>query len=275
VPMNDDAPDHSLPIFLSGDGDEAATQRSSHTRIAGLAIAAALTISAAVLALAHPVARLAAVSSLFVGASAPEPDQDRAAPPSVVESEVPTDQSTTAVATTAATTTAAAAEPAAVDPAPQAPADQQQAETKDRAQDRAKDRAASDALFVQFQAWAQKQNSGPEPQQDQAHQDQDQASPAQVTQDAPAVPKPSAESTQGGPTRIEPAAAAPVRAAQKRRAVREPQNARAEMEAARRTQAKLSHPHGAPTRAVEDVNTQETPAPPSQPPSLLQIFGWR
>jgi hypothetical protein len=265
VPMNDDAPEQSLPIFLSNDGDEAAQQGSSRMRIAGVVILATLAIGGAVLASGHR-PTLAAVSSLFVGASAPEPGTDRAAPPlqssadaqaaPPAAGEAPPDQPTTATA-----------EPAAADPSSTPPADQQQIE--------AKDKAASDALFVQFQAWAQKQNGAPEPQQDQAQQDRSQQSPAPVPQDAPALTRQSAESTQSDPARVDQAAAAPVRAAQKRRAVHELRNARAELEAARKMQAKLPHPHGAPTRAMEDANTQEAPAPTSQTPSLLQILGWR
>src|SRR4051794_7643002 len=78
--MNDDAPEQSLPIFLSNDGDEAAQQGSSRMRIAGVVILATLAIGGAVLASGHR-PTLAAVSSLFVGASAPEPGTDRAAPP--------------------------------------------------------------------------------------------------------------------------------------------------------------------------------------------------
>ena len=265
MPMNDDAPEHSLPIFLSNDGDEAAQQGSSRMRIAGVVILATLALGGAVLALGHR-ATLAAVSSLFVGASAPEPNTDRAAPPlqssadaqaaPPAAGEAPPDQPTTATA-----------EPATADPSSTAPADQQQTE--------ARDKAASDALFAQFQAWAQKQNGAPEPQQDQAQQDRSQQSAAQVLQDAPALPRQSVESTQSDPARVDQAAAAPVRAAQKRRAVHELRNARAELEAARKMQAKLPHPHGAPTRAMEDANTQEAPAPTSQTPSLLQILGWR
>jgi hypothetical protein len=257
VPMTDDAPEHSLPIFLSSDGEEAAQQGSSRVRIAGGVILSALAIGGAVLALGHP-APLAAVSSLFVGASAPEADKDRAVLPlqsnadvraaSPDQSELPTDQPTTATAQ------------------PAAPADEQQ-------QPDASDKAASNALFAQFQAWAEKQNGEPEPQQNSA-----QESEPQVTQDAPAQrapPRQSAESAQSGPAWAAPAAAAPVRAAQKRRAVHELRNARAELEAARKTQAKLSHPHGAPTRAMEDANTQEAPAPTTQTPSLLQMLGVR
>jgi hypothetical protein len=262
VPMNDDAPDHSLPLFLSIDGDEAA-QGTSRIRIAGLVILAAVTMGGAVLAFGAPVARLAGVSSLFAGASPLDKDPAASPPQSnaVAQNESPAESDPTD------RPTIATAEPATVDPTPEEPADQQQAEGKNK--------AASDALFVQFQAWAEKQNGGPEPQPDQGQQDQRLESPAQVTQDAPALPRQSAEAAQSGPARIKPAAAAPARDGQKRGAVRELQSARAEMQAARKTQAKLPHAHGAPTRAMEDVITQEAPAPTSQTPSLLQIFGWR
>jgi hypothetical protein len=55
--------------------------------------------------------------------------------------------------------------------------------------------------------------------------------------------------------------------------VRELRNARAEMEAARRAQAKVAH--ATPTRSppAEDVRGQDAPAQTTQSPSLLQIFG--
>ena len=260
MPMNDDASDQSLPIFLSPDGDEAAQHRSSRLRIAGVVILTVAAIAGAGLAFGYP-ARLAAVPTLFVGASEPEPDMDRAVLPvqsdagalaaSHDQSDQPTDHT-------------ASAEPATAGPA--AAADEpQQAE--------AKDKVASDALFAQFQAWAEKQNGAPEAQQTPAEDNV-----RQLTRDAPvqsARRRPSAESAQGEAARTTSAAAPPVRTAHKRRAVHELRNARAEMEAARRSQAKLSRLHGAPTRAMEDVNTQEAPAPASQPPSLLQILGLR
>jgi hypothetical protein len=259
VPMNDDAaPD--LPLFLSNEADEA-KQRSFPIRKMVLVILAALAVEAAVLALGYPVARLAAVSASLTDALAP--DKDEAAPPAQAEvdaqasppseSEAATDQRPTATA-----------QPATVEPAAPALADQQQAKNK----------AASGALFTQFQAWAQRQDGKPD-----TPQDPGQGSQAQVTQDAPAQPAPPKQSAESGasvPARTESAAPAPVRTVQKLRPPRELRNARAEMEAAEKARAKAAHAqHGAPTRAMEDAHTQEPPPQSSQTPSLLQLFGWR
>lgn len=264
MPMNDDsAPDHSLPLFLSDDADEVEQGRSSRLRIAGILIAAAFVVGAVVFVLGNPMSRVVAVAPPPVDAAAP--DKEQAAQP-VVDAQASSPDASQAASDQP---TNASAEPTVAEPA--APIDQRQEGTKDN--------AASGALITQFQAWAQKQNSTPEPQQDQAQESQ-----AQVTQDAPAqpivsaqpaVPPQSVDAVVTVPARVKPAVPAPVRAAQKPRPAPEIRNARAEMEAAAR--AKAAHPHGAPARAsaADDVRAQETPAQTTQTPSLLQIFGWR
>jgi hypothetical protein len=260
VPINDDAAsDDSLPLFLSDDADKAEQRRSFPIRKMGLVILAALAVEAAAVALGPPVARLVAVSASLVDASAPDKDQAGQPAQAAVDAQAssPSESDAAADQPTTATAEAATAEPAAT-----------------AVQQPAKDKAASDALFSQFQAWAQKQNSMPDPQQEQA-----QESPVQAVEDPPAqpaLPKQSVESTQSAPARVRPTASgAPVRTAQKRAPAHELRNARAEMEAARKSQARLARANGAPTHAAaEDVRSPEPPAQ-SQTPSLLQIFGWR
>jgi hypothetical protein len=271
VPMNDDsAPDDSLPLFLSDDADQAGRQKSSRIRNAGLVILAVWAVGAAVLALGHPVARLAAVSASLVDVSAPDKNQAaqparaavdaQASPPS--RSEAPTDQPTKA-----------SVEPAAVESATPAPADQPPAD--------AKDKAASDALFMQFQAWAQKQNGKPETQQDQAQENQAQVTPEPSAEaKPPAEPEQSAETTQSAPARSisartgpdapAPAVQAPARSVQKQRPARELRNARAEMESARR--AKAARPYWAPQ---EEARAPDTPAQNTDTPWLLRLFSGR
>lgn len=255
MPMNDDSPDHSLPLFLSSDTEEIKQRGSPPLLRAGLLVLTALAVGGATLLLGGPGSLITAITASFVGASAPAPNNDapvspaqpiveaQAAPPTVTEA--PSDQQPTA--------------------AVPEPAEPKQA---DAVVDR-------DALFRQFEAWAQQQGSKPDQQQNSGQEHE-----APVTRNVsaqPAPPQPTAETTRSIPTRVEPKAAAPaaqapVRAAQKQRPVRELRNARAEVEAAQRAKAKAARTYWTPP-PPEEARAPDAPAQTTETPLLQRLFG--
>jgi hypothetical protein len=252
VPVNDDpAPDQSLPLFLSSDTEETGQRGSSRIFWTGFLILIAWAVGGATLLLGDPGSRIAAFTASFSGA--PATGHDEAAPPAQpvvaaqvtppAETQPPGDQQPAA----------AAAEPA----------EPKQADvTIDR-----------DALFRQFQAWAQQQGSKPDQQQDPRQESQMQTTRELSAQPAP--PQPAAVTTRSVATRVEPkppapAVQAPVRAAQKQRPARELRNARAEMEAARRAKEKAGQTYWTPT---EEPRAPDTPAQNPDTPWLLRLFG--
>jgi hypothetical protein len=255
VHMNDDsAPDQSLPLFLSNDADGAEQRGSSRILWAGFLTLAALAVGGATLLLGDPGSRITALTASLTGASAPATDHAEATPPA---------QSTVEAQATAPAETEAPRDqqPAAAAPEPAEP------KQADAAVDR-------DALFRQFQAWAQQQNGKPDRQQDSRQETQ-----VPATRDVsiqPAPPQPAAETTQAVPTRVEPkapapVAQAPVRAVQKQRPVRELRNARAEIESERRAKAKAAaQTYWTPT---EEPRAPDTPAQSPETPWLLRLFG--
>jgi hypothetical protein len=255
--MNDEpASDPQLPLFLAEDFDDIKQQAPSRIFKLGVLAMAAAVIAGAIVIWGEPVARLAAVTGTLVGASAQAPDTDQATPPAPSSDQA----QATPPAGGDGTKAQAAAAPVAADP-PQA--------------------EGSAALFKQFQAWAQQQDGRPDsqPQESTPQPSPSQAlqSPPQVTQqDAAAEPVAPAQPVDKLQAAPPSAAPAPVRAAaapKPRQPVRELRNARAEMEAARRAQAKVAH--ATPTRSppADDGRGQDAPAQTTQSPSLLQIFG--
>lgn len=267
MPMNDEpASDPQLPLFLAEDFDDIKQQAPSRIFKLGVLAMAAAVIAGAIVIWGEPVARLAAVTGTLVGASAQAPDTDQAAPPAPSSDQA----QATPPAGGDGTKAQAAAAPVAADP-PQA--------------------EGSAALFKQFQAWAQQQDGRPDsqpqestPQPSPSQPSAPQPSPPQALQSPPQVTQEDAAAEPVAP--VQPvdklqaappsAAPAPVRAAaapKPRQPVRELRNARAEMEAARRAQAKVAH--ATPTRSppAEDGRGQDAPAQTTQSPSLLQIFG--
>jgi hypothetical protein len=121
---------------------------------------------------------------------------------------------------------------------------------------------------MQFQAWAERQNSKPDPRQESGQEGQ-----AQPTQDAtvPAVSNQSAEFTRSVP-RSEPAAPPPVRAAQKHRSGRELRTVRAEEESARRAKERAARAYWTP---AEEPRAPEPPVQSTETPWLLRLFGGR
>jgi hypothetical protein len=258
VPMNDDsAPDHSLPLFLSSDVEETEQRGSSRILKSGLLGLTALVVGGATLLLGGPVSRITAVTASFISASALAPSPNNDAPASPAQ---PIIEAQAAPPTEAAPQTEAAA-PSNQQPAVAAP---EPAEPKQA--DAVVDR---EALFRQFQAWAQQHDSKPQ------QQDSEQKTATQTTRERSTPPQQAAETTRPIPTRAEPKAAAPVvrapvRAAQKQRPARELRNARAEVESERRAKAAAAQPYWTP---AEEARAPDTPAPSTDTPWLLRVFG--
>lgn len=249
--MKDDAASEpAMPLFLSNDADEAKQNRSSRMRSGGmLALAVVAVVAAVVLTLGYSAAPRANVPASSADVSEQQPDRDRAVAP---EAAVDAQLSSPAESDVSTSQSAASAEPAAtaaVDPQPEA-----------------KDKAASDALFMQFQAWAERQNSKPGPQQDPAQEGR--AQPAQDSP-APAVSNEAAEFARSVP-RSEPAAPPPVRSAQKHRSTRELRTARAEEESARRAKERAARAYWTPS---EEPRVPDPPVQSTETPWLLRLFG--
>jgi hypothetical protein len=264
VPMNDDpAPEHTLPHLLSNDTVNSMQFRLLRILKTGLLSLTALAVGGATLLLADPKVRITAITASHVDLPASSPDQAGAPPAqsiveaqtaSSAETEVPSDQPPTAAA------------PELIEPKPAEP------KPADAAADR-------DALFRQFQAWAQQQNSKPDQQPNSGPE-----APAQTTRDRSeqsTLARPPAETTPSAPAQTEAESPlqgshAPTRTAQKRRVVREPANTRAEADPAQRAHALVLHPRSGPARPqpVQETRAQETPVQSPPAPSLMQqLFG--
>ncbi len=260
MPMNDD-PEPALPRLLCNEADNTKLHRLSRILKTGLLTLMALAVGGATLLLADPRARIAAITAPHVDVPAPSSDHDQAAPPaqSAVE---------TQTALSAETAAPSNPQPAAVAPEPAAP--------EPAAPKQADAGADHDALFRQFEAWARQQDGTPNQQQGS-----EPANPAPTTRDlseqstppragaAPSIPA-QAETetaTQGSHTA--------VRAAQKRRAVRELRTARAEAEAAQRARGQALHARDVPARpqAAEETPAPSAPVQSAPTPSLMQLLG--
>ena len=253
--MNDDAASEpAMPLFLSNDAEQARQNRSSRIRNGGLLVLAGAVVVAAVVTLGYSVARRSTVPTSSADVAEQQPDSDRAVPPpeAAVDAQAPPPADSEAPAGQSAAT----AEPVGAEPAATAAVDPQV---------EAKDKAASDALFMQFQAWAERQNSKPDLRQDRGQAGQAQDAPAQS-----AVSSQSAESTRDVPPRMEPAAAPPVRAAQKHRSGRELRTARAEEESARRAKERAARAYWTP---AEEPRAPDPPLQSTDTPWLLRLFG--
>jgi hypothetical protein len=264
--MNDGSgQDHSLPLFLTDRIDATEQQGSSRIFKTAILVLTVSAIGAAVLTFGDPLTRLAAVTASLVDASAPQPDTRQPAPTIQSAADVP-------ASSTIPSTADVQAQPAPVADVPTRQETTHQETRQDvaaasepavRPQTEASE-SSSDALFRQFQAWSQEQDSRP----------------AQVAQAQPAEP---VQSTQG---QSEPDSPAAVRTARKHRHVRAAQNARAETRSARNPQPRALRARSAParTRAVEDARAQDLraqnaqapqQAQPAQSPSFFQMFGWQ
>jgi hypothetical protein len=235
-------PTHPLPQFLADQAEQgignAPDRAVAASRVfkASILLAAATATGIAVLAVGNPVALLAGVSAALVGNSS---SQSTPAIQSAVDAPVPSDAVTRAVPPTTGDTPTRdeviASEPAA----------------KDQAQ---RSEPPSEALFMQFQAWAAERDA------------QARGGPVQPVQNpladvAKDVPAPAAENVQ-----------TPHRLVQKRRQVRTARNARAEV----RTQTfRGAQGARAERRPVQNARAQDPSVQNVQPPSLQPSFGPR
>ena len=235
-------PDDRYPVFLSEQAEETGqpdigkawhiaviSSRILKTSIWAVAVTA---IGIGILSLGDPVALVANVTATWADKSALQPDNDPAAP--AIQSIADT-QDLPPTTTNAPTRdeTAAAVEPA----------DQSQAEIG---------QPLTEALFKQFQAWADEQDTRAQVEPKQPVQD----APAQVVQDAQA---------QAQPTK-------------KHRRARSVHNARAEIRSQRHPRARAREAQNPPVPiapVVPDARAQDQAVQNSQTPWLLQSFGLR
>jgi hypothetical protein len=280
VPMNDgSAHDHPLPLFLINRTSEAEQQGSSRTLKAAVLIVAALAIGAAVLTSGNTVPRLTAMTASLLDVSTP-PQPDNRQPATPIESTADV-QPSPATATDVST-------PQEAQQATQQQQVTQQEPRQEIGQEVRQDVAAAsepadqpqtpasgpstEALFKQFQAWAQ---DHPQERAQGAAQQPD--TPTQATRVTPAESTQPARSTRAAKTeRDEPA---PVRTVKRHRHVRALQNARAEIRSARNAEARTSRARATQVQArPEDPRAQGAPAQntqPAQPSALSQFFGWQ
>ncbi|WP_187399249.1 hypothetical protein [Bradyrhizobium paxllaeri] len=260
------SPGQPLPVFLA---DELEAQRivkawdtaavSSLVLKASIWVAAATAIGIAVLSVGNPVTLFEDVTASFAGVTASLIDKPALKPD--------TDQSTPTIQSTADTQALPPTAPDAPTRDEMAvasePAGQSQAET---GQSRAENsEPVSEALFRQFQAWADERDA----------QAQAELAPTQAVQNS------LAQVTDSPRT-----ASRPV---QRRRNARAVHNARAEIRAVHNSRKKLRRERSARVQdpPVQDARAQlqgqvvqnaQAPAfqaPPSQGPSFLQTFGLR
>jgi hypothetical protein len=276
--MNDPAPDHALPHRLFSDHDMTTQHRLLRILKTSFLTVTALAVGGATLMLADPRARITAITSPNVGAWAPSAGQEQAASPVQSAVEAQTASPIEAQSPVNQQPAAAAPQPAAENQVEQKQVEQKQAEPKQVEPKQADTAGDRDALFRQFQAWAQ-QHEGKPDQQPASNS----ASPARTARDpaeqsSPAQPPVAAQS---GPAQTEsqsPAqgARAPVRSAQKRQPAREPNGAHAEVDPGQKARAQAPHPRNVPARPqpVQETRVQEAPPQPAPAPTFMQqLFG--
>jgi hypothetical protein len=241
-------PDDRYPIFLSEQAEETvqpdigkalgrAALSSRILKASILGVTATAAIGIAILSVGDPVALVANVTATWVDKPALQPgnelqpDNDPSAPP--IQSIAGTqDLPSTTSDAPPRDEIAAAVEPA----------DQSQAEIG---------HPLTEALFKQFQAWADEQDTRAQVEPKQPVQ----AAPVRVAQDAPAQ----------------------VRPVKKHRRVRSVQNARAEIRPPRNHRVRTREESAPlPIAPVPDARAPEQqPVQNSQTPGLLQSFGFR
>lgn len=267
------SPGQPLPLFLTDELEAQDIVKASNTaRISSLVlkasilVATATAIGIAILSVGNPSTLFADVTASFANVTASLIDKPTLKPD--------TDQSTAAIQATAVQVTAdAQALPltAAREDAPTRdeiaavpePAGQSQTETGQSQAENSE--PVTEALFKQFQAWADERDA----------QAQVGLAPTQAVQDSLA--------------QVEDNPRASARPVQKRRSARAVHNARAEIRAVRNSRKKLrrersarvQEPPAQDARAqqqgqlVQNAQTAPLPAPSLQAPSFLQSFGLR
>jgi hypothetical protein len=241
-------PHDRFPVFLSEQAEETGQPDigkvlgraviSSRILKASIWVLTATAIGIAILSVGDPVALVENVTATWVEKPALQPDAGPSAP--AIQSIADTrDLPPTTSDAPARDEIAAAVEPA----------DQSQAEI---GQSQAEiGRPLTEALFKQFQAWADEQDTRAQVEPKQPAQ----AAPVQVAQDAP---------TQAQPTK-------------KHRRARSVHNARAEIRTRRNHRARVREEQNARVEvpAAPDARAQEQSVQNAQTPSLLQSLGLR
>jgi hypothetical protein len=255
------SPGHPVPVFLADELEEQGIGKAWDTAAisslvlkASIWVATATAIGIAILSVGNPATLFADVTASFEDVTA-----------SLIDKSAPklgTDQSTPTVQSTAG---AQALPPIAQDPptsteivAASEPAGQIQTENSE---------PVSEALFKQFQAWADEKDA-------QAQAEPVQDAPTQVGQNSLA--------------QVEEKPRASSRPVQKHRNIRAVHNARAEIRAVHNARKKIRRERNARVQAppVQDARAQQQgqpvqnaqaplQAPSLQAPSFLQTFGWR
>ncbi len=235
-------PDDHVPFFLSEHAEQTgqpdignalgrATFSSRILKASILGVTATAAIGIAIVSMGDPVALVANVTATWVDKSTLQPDNTPQPAPAIQSIADTQDLPTTTSDAPAREEVAAAVEPA----------DQSQPETG---------QPLTEALFKQFQAWADEQDTRAqvEPQQ-----------PVQVA-----------------PVRVEQDAPTQVRPVKKHRRVRSVQNARAEVRPQRNHRARTREESAPiPIAPVPGARAPEQPVQNSQTPGLLQSFGFR
>ena len=273
MPTKDDfTPDSPLPLFLSERADEpeqpgigiALDRPVIWSRILKTSFLVVAAAAIAILLVENPVALFANVTASLVDISALQPGTDQSTPtirstagtqalPPTAKDEPPSnaganpesspalDDKTALQSSTSGSQTATDAPPRNEIAAARETADQSQTELRQPSAD-------ADALYKQYQAWAEQ---APRAQVVQPAQD----APAQVVQDA----------------RPE------VRHMKKHRHVPPVQNARAEIRSERHPQAKVRREQNARAQVppVQDATAKDQSVQNAQPPSFLQGLGLR
>lgn len=246
-------PDDRYPVFLSEQAEETvqpdignalgrAALSSRILKASILGVTATAAIGIAIVSVGDPVALVANVTATWVDKSAPQPDnalQPDNDPPAPAIQSIASTQDSPSTTSDAPTSDAP---PRAEIAAAVEPADQSQAEIG---------RPLTEALFKQFQAWADEQDTRAQVEPKQPVQ----AAPVRVVQDAPAQ----------------------VRPVKKHRRVRSAQNARAEIRPPRNHRVRTREESAPmPIAPVPDARAPEQqPVQNSQTPGLLQSFGFR
>jgi hypothetical protein len=241
-------PDDRVPFFLSEHAEQteqpdigkvwdraAISSRILKASILGVT---ATAIGIAILLMGDPVALVENVTATWVEKPALQPDADPTAPAiqSIASTAGTQDLPSTTSAAPASDAPARDEIAAAVEPA-----DQSQAEIG---------QPLTEALFKQFQAWADEQDTRAQVEPKQPVQ----AAPVRVAQDAPAQ----------------------VRPVKKHRRVRSVQNARAEIRPQRNHRVRTREESAPlPIAPAPDARAPEQPVQNSQTPGLLQSFGFR
>jgi hypothetical protein len=266
------SPGQPLPVFLADEleaqgigkaWDTAAV--SSLVLKASILVATATAIGIAILSVgnlstlfADVTASFANVTASLIDKSAVKPDTDQS---------TPTVQSTAdaqALLPTAQDTPIRDEVAVASEPAGQSPTETGQSQTESS-------EPVTEALFKQFQAWADEKDA------------QAQVAPVHPVQDAPT------QAVQNSLAQVADNPRASSRPVQKRRNARAVHNARAEIRAVhnsrkklrRERNARVQEPPAQDARAqqqgqlVQNAQTSPLPAPTLQAPSFLQSFGWR